>query len=295
MKCFIKHNFLIFAALVLICIIILFDLFMAAFAFWEYNANWETKEEFLSGQIIKPDATPLNRSVILLHGFVGSPSDFQFLSEKISKKGFRVVVPAIPGQTKKTFAYRRGSYTYDIYYSWLKKIIKEETIRFDKKPYLIGFSMGGTLSSDIASKNTVDKLVLFAPFYSLPTANSLIWAISRKVKYIIPVVPKIWGGKINDPEGYKRYTPGSYIISLSAFDRVQEFAVLARNCADGISVPVLIVSSPNDQIASYREIRNIFRLKKNVKFLEYPRSNHILLYDFDQEEIVEKTLEFLSN
>lgn len=123
----------------------------------------------------------------------------------------------------------------------------------------------------------------------------MLWTIFRGVRWIIPFIPKFIRGKINDPKGYKRYTPGSFAISLNAFNRLQELAVLARESAHEISLPVLILSSPNDEIASFAITKELFDSKLNALLLEYPKSNHILLYDFDSKIIIENILEFLTN
>lgn len=63
------------------------------------------------------------------------------LFDLISERGFRVVIPVVPGQTKATLAYKRANYTPEFYVDWLAEIVEQETKRFDKKPYLVGFSI----------------------------------------------------------------------------------------------------------------------------------------------------------
>ncbi|MFC1895360.1 alpha/beta hydrolase [Thermodesulfobacteriota bacterium] len=249
----------------------------------------------ISSQVLNPEANTRNRSVILIHGFVGSPFDFKPLAEPLCNKGFRVVIPVVPEQTKATPAFKRGKYTPEKYIKWLSEIVDDETKLFNKKPFLAGFSMGGALSTVVAARGTVDKLVLLAPFYSLPNANDLLWAVSRVLRWGIPVVPKFTRGKINDPEGYKRYAPGSYAISLNAFRELQELAVVAKESIEMISIPVLILGSPHDEVASFSVTKELFGSKSNTSIREFPESNHILLYDFDHRQIIQNILEFLIN
>ena len=290
-----KHTVLTIFLLCVLASVVLSDLIMAGCAYRETFFHGQTKEMWIaSSQELDPVGPAVERSIIFVHGFAGSPFDFKPVGEKLSKRGFRVVIPVVPGQTEATLAYRRGDYTPEFYIDWLAKIVEQETKRFDKKPYLVGFSMGGALSTVVASMGTVDRLVLLAPFYSLPYANDLLWTLSRGLMWVMPIVPKLAKGRINDPEGYERYTPGSMIISLRAFDHLEELAVLARHSGPNITIPTLMLFSPNDQVGCFVHAKEVFTSQSNVKVLEYPRSNHVLLYDYDCEAVIEAMIRFLT-
>ena len=280
----------------LVCSVVLFDLIMAIWTFRETSSHGETKQGWIvSSQELHPAGPAVERSIILIHGFVGSPFDYRPVAERLRKRGFRVVIPLVPGQMRSSLAYKRGDYTPRFYVDWLAGLVDLETKHFDKKPYLVGFSMGGALCTVVASMGRVDKLVLLAPFYSLPYANDLLWNLSKGLKWVIPLVPKVAKGRINDPEGYGRYAPGSMIVSLRAFNRLEELAALARQRAPNIVIPTLVLGSPNDQVASFVLTKEIFALQANVGFIEYPRSNHVLLYDYDCEEVMESMIGFLTD
>lgn len=286
-------------SITLITILIYIILFCQLLSFAKTNLNTgnsmqEKKRWLTASQIIKPNGNLKGRSVILVHGFVGSPLDFKPLAKPLSEEGFRVVIPVVPEQTDKTPILKRGAYTTQKYIHWLTKIVAEETLINSKKPYIVGFSMGGALATIVADYGLVDKVVLISPYYSLPTANGLIWNIAKATKWFVPCIPKFINGKINDDEGYKDYTPGSYCISVKAFCRLQELASIARNSVSGISSPVLIIGSPNDEVASFELTKKLFKNKLNTEIIEFPKSNHILLYDYDQKEIIQKILSFLN-
>jgi len=268
---------------------------MAVLAFKERSSNSENNEEWLiTSQEIMPLNRPAHRSIILVHGFVGSPFDFKPVAEKLSNIGFRVVVPTVPGQTKNTLAYKRAEYKPEFYIEWLEDIIKDETKRFNKKPFLVGFSMGGTLSTILASKNLVDKLILISPFYSLAYANNMIWNFSRGIKLILPLVHKFSKGMINDPIGRKKYTPGSFIVSLEAFNHLERLAAYAKQLNTKITVPIMIIGSPYDQVASFAVTKKLYSSRPDVTIREYPDSNHILMYDYNCEDVVLDIIRFIS-
>ena len=108
--------------------------------------NSETEEPWLYvSQELNPSNTPAGRTVILVHGFVGSPFDLKPLAVKLAETGFRVVVPALPGQMIQSYSSETPVYTPDFYTNWLEEIVEKETKKSGKKPYLVGFSMCGTI------------------------------------------------------------------------------------------------------------------------------------------------------
>ena len=141
----------------------------------------------------------------------------------------------------------------------------------------------------------MDKLVLLSPFYSLVYANDFVWALSRAVSGIIPRVPKLKKGFINYSEGYKKYRSDSHIISLAVYDTLERLALIAGRRAAKISVPILVIGSRNDQVASFARTKHMFMSNAYATILEYPRSDHILLYDYDAENIISNVVAFLRN
>ncbi len=177
----------------------------------------------------------------------------------------------------------------------VSKIIKKSTRQSGEKPILVGFSMGGAMSTILASRDTVSKLILIAPYYELAPSKQRVWNIGRRFTWLIPGVPKISKGEINDPEGYKTYYPGSYFISYKAFLRAKELATMAQDHATKIKVPTLILASPNDEVVLFDATKKLFENRPNTNILEYPRSNHILLYDYDRNSVISEILSFIEN
>ena len=173
----------------LVAIVIFANILMAGFAFWEADyAPKSTNEWCLTSQTLNPSNS--TKTAILVHGFVGSPFDLKPLAKSLAKNNFKVVVPFLPGQLKKSFAYDRTKYSPEFFTNWLAEIIKTETEKNGKKPCLVGFSMGGTISTVVASQNSIKKLVLIAPFYSLKFADKFIYNSSRILRWVFPLVPK---------------------------------------------------------------------------------------------------------
>lgn len=248
----------------------------------------------VSSQEYDPVEPSRRRSVIILHGFGGSPLDVKPLAEDLRASGFRLVVPVLPGETRLTPALERGEQTVQERVSWLEGLVEGETNRYGRKPILVGFSMGATLATIVAAGGGIERLVLVSPFYSLPWGDDFLTGLSRMLSTVIPLVPKPWKGKIKDPEGYRRYYPGSYTVSLEAFLGLQELAATAREAVPSLPpLPVLVIASPDDGVASFDVTARLFEGKGGVEFVTLPGSDHILFYDYGRLEAIRRIRIFL--
>jgi carboxylesterase len=248
----------------------------------------------VSSQHYDPPDPWRGRSVVILHGFGGSPLDVKPLAEALRESGFRLVIPVLPGETKMTPALDRGEQSVAERVAWLEGLMAAETERFGRKPYLVGFSMGGTVATIAAAAGTAERLVLVSPFYGLPWGDDFLTGLSRFFSPVVPLVPKLWKGKINDPAGYRLYSPGSYTVSLDAFLRLQELAEAARESVASLPpIPTLVIASPDDEVASYEVTAELFGGREGTELVTLPGSDHILFYDYAREEAVRRIRLFL--
>ena len=248
----------------------------------------------VSPQHYDPPDPYRGRSVVILHGFGGSPLDVKPLAEALRESGFRLVIPVLPGETKMTPALERGEQSVVERVTWLGELIAAETERFGRKPYLVGFSMGATVATIAAAEGTVERLVLVSPFYALPWGDDFLTGLSRFFSPVLPLVPKPWKGKINDPAGYRRYYPGSYTISLDAFLSLQELAGVARESIASLPpMPTLVIASPDDEVASYEVTVELFQGREGTEIVPLPGNDHIIFYDYAREEAVRRIRVFL--
>lgn len=253
------------------------------------------KDPWISAsQELNPDIKKFGSSVILVHGFVGSPYDMKQLALYLQKKGFRVVIPLMEGQTYLTPLNKRRTFSSEYYIHWLSDIVEKERRLTGQMPAIIGFSMGGALATIVAEKKQMETLVLIAPFYKLSIVDDWIWDVTRIIKYVMPYVIKTSKGKINDPEGYQAYYPGSYVISLHAFNHLGTLAFKARKSAESLSANTLIWLSENDTVASPEAIFTLFGNKPGVLIKKRNTANHILLFDHNALDMIHQIADFLS-
>lgn len=247
------------------------------------HSTWNYKSK-----ILLPDPFTTSRSVILIHGFIGSPFDLKPVACHLVERGFKVVIPALAGQTFRTNPFHRKKYSKTYYIDWLRRIIDKEAAATGRKPFLLGFSMGGSLATIAAAEGSVDKLVLIAPFYKLANISDRIWQVSRTIAPIIPFVPKISKGRINSKKGYQKYLPGSWLVSTGAFNILGDLAMEARMAAGKINVFCKVFLSDNDKVADSEMTKQLFADRKNVDLIFENRANHILTYDYGADNIIEE-------
>src|SRR5262245_52134090 len=130
------------------------------FACYEYGTSSRKDAWLTSTQILPGEDGNAKPSVILLHGFGGSPYDLRPLAERLAQRGYRAVVPALKGQCSTSFAYGRGRFTPAEYREFLLDLLREETALAGAPPMLVGFSMGGALAAIAAAEYPVGRLVL---------------------------------------------------------------------------------------------------------------------------------------
>ena len=263
-------------------------------AWYEWTASPKKDPWLRSSQVLEPQAGPARSTAILLHGFGGTPKDFRSLAEVLAGRGFRVVVPALPGQTSTSFAYGRGSFTPAAYHDWLGNLIREERRLSGRPPALVGTSMGGTLAAIGATEHEVSHLVLIAPYFALALGGEWTTQMTKWIRWILPVMPKVQKGQISEPAGYKEYQTGSYLVSMQAFLQLAELAKIARGKATDLVLPTLVFAAPKDAVASFAVTESLFQGRGNARMAVCDRSNHILTYDFDRERITAETLAFLT-
>lgn len=291
-----RRKFVILVVIGFVICLGLFDLSMFWLAHREKSQLPNEKADWvLSAQVHEPKAGPATRgTAILLHGFVGSPYDFFPLVGPLTEIGYRVIVPIVPEQNRKHPAWRRGEMTPDAMVQWVQDLVEEETLSTGRPPTLVGFSMGASLALLAAHSGGVNRLVLLAPYFGMPVADkALTWA-ARVARWVVPIIPKSSRGQIRDPEGYSRYEPGSFLISLPAFLHLQRLAEKARSAAPYIRVPTITIHAPKDSVASFYAMERLLGQLANVEIVTVNSSNHILLFDFDAPEVIRNVVAFLN-
>lgn len=276
--------------------ILVFDLLMLL---WSLIEVWQShfikdpwcKEE----QVLMPLSGQLLATVILIHGFIDSPLGVKPLALKLQQEGFRVVVPVVPFQAAHYWAFTRGRFSAADYMAWLESVIEKEIHPGGEKPFLVGFSMGGTLATIATAQQKTTGTVLLAPYYRLFFGTRLLGTLAQGLRWIIPVVPSILGRPINDPKGRRRYQPGSVLISVGAFYQLERLRRWAVASVSDIQTPVAVFAAPKDRVAAYGKTDDLWQDHPTAAWHVIPHANHVLCYDYDAERTLTEVARFFKN
>jgi len=249
-------------------------------------------------EVFQPGTTP---AVLLIHGFGGSPYDFKPLTDELQKQGIAFHAILLPGHgtTPRNLKDVTEQQMIDFALSSLDNLAKKYG-----KVTVVGFSMGGAIALNLAEKREISQLVLFGPYINITKkwyypGKPENWA--KRLFRILPYVKKRKYSKnpnltnINDPEGFKRYDSYKH-LPVKAVRELEKISQNARQNIDKIHCHVLWFHSKGDIAADFNSARSFFDKipSKHKTFIEYTRSNHVILYDYDSKDAIQKTLSFLN-
>ena len=254
----------------------------------------EHRVELLSEKFAPQKSDGKKPAVLLLHGYGGSPYDFKPLIDAFDKQGIAYHAVLLPGH---------GSSPKD-----LNKVSSDELVNAALDAYddlheeygeviVAGFSMGGGLSLNVAGERDPVGLVLFGAYVEVTRkwyyfGRAEDWA--RRLHKIMPYVRKIGDMNINDPEGKKLYD-SYHTLPVKTVMELEKIGKEAKEKADDIHCPVLWLHSREDIAADYNAAKKCFDkiASDDKEFITYEKSNHIILFDYDAEDAVKRTLEFM--
>lgn len=248
-------------------------------------------------EVSHPGTTP---AVLLVHGFGGSPFDFKPLTDELKKQDIAFHAILLPGH---------GTTPRNLKEITEQQMMDHALNSLDnlKQKYgnvtVVGFSMGGAIALNLAEKQEINQLVLFGAYIDITKkwyypGKPENWA--KRLFRILPYVKKRKYSKnpnftnINDPEGFKRYDSYKH-LPVKTVRELVKISQNARQNIESIHCDVLWFHSKGDIAADFKSAKSLFEKipSKNKTFVEYTRSNHIILYDYDSEDAIKRTIMFL--
>ena len=227
--------------------------------------------------------------VILIHGYTGSPTDFNGFPNAIQKAlGATVSVPLLQGHGTNLNDLAR--FDYGDFFTQIETEI-EQAIKQGKRVFLGGYSFGGSLALDLAAKYPVSGV------FTVATPYKLQFPLSTPLVSIISIMRRSWPKKIDAAERelragaiYYKEMPGR------ALPMVKKVSKKLAGTLKNISCPCLTIQSSNDPIAHKKSgdsiNKGIASVDKKVVILE--DSMHGIFYTDSKDVIVSEVVEFLS-
>jgi len=227
-------------------------------------------------------------AVLIIHGFMGSPHNMIYLSERLNKGGFTVFVPRLPGHGTNSDDFVQSSWQ-----DWLRTSIDAYLNLAAKynKVYVAGLSMGALLTVILSAKYKPEKIVLAAP--AIEVSN---WKVKLApfIRYFIKKIDNKEKRKYDDSNLMmlaNEYWNYYWISKLADFRHLQKMA--KRYLKDVISETLVIVSKSDRSVP----LKAGDIIDKNIKAVSKKRvvlkdSSHIIVNDVEKERVADEIIKW---
>ncbi len=261
-------------------------------------ADSDNREASRAG--VNVDGPIRSTAILLIHGYLSSNQDFGDLPERLASRGYTVRLMRLPGHG--TTPLDLAGQPDGAFYEAVKTEYEALAEEYDRVR-VVGFSLGGALSTILSSEYQVDRLGLVAPYYKVTYKSYYVltpemWQAC--MGWAVPMIKRPTGFvKINNKEAAKNYFmyhafPSSSVSQLMAVGKqARQPELLGR-----VSCPVLMIHSPGDGAASPDAAGAAFKAlgseDKRLVWLDGEKSNHVILWDYEKDKVLDELLQFLT-
>jgi carboxylesterase len=233
--------------------------------------------------------------IVLVHGFTGTTSEIRPLATALSKAGYAVQAPLLPGHGSTPD--RLQDATFD---DWRGAVAREldEARERHGKVVLVGFSLGSLLAMDLAAdgpEGLVGLVVLGNALTLMAPVQAALGLVDRR-GWRVPdwYLLKLWSSDMRDPAMRER---------VSCYDRDPLRAAMEVYRAGrrveprlgAITCPVLVAHGEKDRVCPPSNARRCASLlgARDVDVRLYAASAHVLAADLDRDAVARDVLAFV--
>lgn len=230
-----------------------------------------------------------NREFFLIHGYTGSPTDFNDLGGYLNKKfNANVRIIRLKGH---------GTKIEDLDKISLSDFLKqtEEELKKDfakgRKIVLGGYSFGGMLALYLASKYPVEGV------FNIVTPYRLKWYFNNPFIFFLAKVKKYWKKHIPEEEKILRKNSFRYEqMHSNGIIIAKEMIHLLKKPLGKMICPCLTIHSDNDTFSSPKTGEKINKdVKSKIKKLVvFDTNGHTLFYSKFKDKLYNEIFEFFS-
>lgn len=221
--------------------------------------------------------------ILLCHGFLGTPQSVKDLGEAIAARGYTVSCPRLPGHG--THFKDIGQFACSDWFARVEDAYNELKLTCSSI-FVIGQSMGGTLSLDLASRYPdIQGIVLINPAIEIPAFE--IYRNQPSSVYVTEDKPDI--KRADAVEITYEQAPVKAYQQLLLYMNAVEAKLSSVRC------PVVCFQSLEDHVVPPSNTDDILGKiqSENKQKYELHNSYHIASMDYELEFITEKSLQFV--
>ena len=233
--------------------------------------------------------TETGGAALCIHGLTGTPYEVRSLGEALVGQGIRAVGPLLPGHGSRPEKLSTISWE-----DWVGAVhLNYENLRANyDHVVVIGLSLGGLLSLELASSEAVDGLVVIGAPLSL---KKPIPQLVGLVKYFVKAIKKTDGSDIQDSQARLQH-PGYKIMPLGGVHQLVLLQKKVRSDLGKITAPALVAHGRLDRTADPRDAKLIYDgLGSEHKELYYcEKSGHVVTVDHGGPELSKRVADFVT-
>ena len=231
-------------------------------------------------------------AVLLIHGGGDTPQVLEGMAKYLHDHGYSVRVPLLAAHGRSLSALRKASAD-----EWLRDARREfdDLAAANKTVYLVGLSIGGALSVQLAADNErIKAMVLVVPYLEMPPLVLRLAKWSSIMSVFAPYVSSMAGGSIRDRAAAARAL-GHGLVTPALLRAFHQTVVQANQALSRVKPPTLVIHSRSDnRIPVEAAQRGFERLGAKEKQLEFVGgAAHVLTVDFGHERVFRLTRDWL--
>jgi carboxylesterase len=232
--------------------------------------------------------------VIVTHGFTANPIGTRPLGLRLASEGYTVEVPCLPGHGTSIRDFGRSRYA-----DWYRALerIYEHLSRGCDRIVLVGHSMGGTLSLDLATRRPEHVAGVVAINAQVSDPIQPLAKVAPVLQYVLPYVPRDLAGLPSDDIAKPGVEEGAYgIVSAKAAQSLIGQLPRIRQQLPSLDVPLLVVWSPQDHTVPPENSVVLQELvgTDDVEELVCDRSYHVPQLDYDADRVADAIVAFVA-
>jgi carboxylesterase len=222
-------------------------------------------------------------SILLVHGFGGTPYEMRYLGERLNRSGARVLGVRLAGHARTP-----EDLAATAHYNWYESVVDglEQLRAYDDPIVVAGHSMGAVLGSRLAidRREAINGLVLMAPAFFLSFNRR---AVLRLIEPFIQFAENTYM--------HRSIHPRHKLMQLRAIVNLHQLARLVRMRLGEIVQPTLLIHSRRDHVCPFYKnvafvMSHLGSADKRTVTLE--ESSHVITMDSEKDRVADEVEAF---